>query len=82
VRADERVVTKIPLTELWDASGTLVGHRISDLSENSLVELMRSGSMQFVVADCGLKLDWISRETPWFDAGLLIPRNLSSWQVS
>ncbi len=62
MRVDQRVVTKIPLTELWDESGTLAGHRIRDLNENTLRDLMRSGSVQFVVADCGLKLDWISRE--------------------
>jgi hypothetical protein len=62
LRVDQRVVTKIPLTELWDESGTIAGGRIRNLNENTLIELIRSGSVRFVVADCGLKLDWISRE--------------------
>jgi len=62
LRVDQRVVTKIPLTELWDESGTIGGGRIRDLNENTLLEMIRSGSVRFVVADCGLKLDWISRE--------------------
>ncbi len=62
MRADQRIVTKIPLNELWDDSGAIAGHRIRDLNENSLVELLQSGSLQFVVADSGLKLNWISRE--------------------
>jgi hypothetical protein len=62
LRADQRVVTKIPLTELWDESGTITSERIRSLDQSTLLELVRSVSVQFVVADCGLKLDWIPRE--------------------
>jgi hypothetical protein len=62
VRPDERIVTKTPLTEIWDDSGTLSGQRIRDLDQSGLRELVRSGSVQFVVADPGLKLNWITPE--------------------
>lgn len=56
---DQRIVTKIPLTELWDESGTLSIERLRTLDQRNLVELLRAGPLQFVVADCGLKLIWI-----------------------
>ena len=60
MRADRRIVTKTPLTELWDENGTLTGKRVRNLDQSALLDLMRSGSVKFVVADCGLKLNWIS----------------------
>ena len=62
LRVDQRIVTRIPLTELWDENGTIASERIRSLDENTLLDLVRSGSVQFVVADCGLKLNWIPRE--------------------
>src|SRR6516162_954957 len=62
LRVDQRIVTKIPLAELWDESGTPAGERIRNLDQNTLLELVRFGSVQFVVADCGLKLNWIPTE--------------------
>ena len=62
MRVDQRIVTKIPLAELWDGSGTIAGERIRNLDQNAVLELVGSGSVQFVVADCGLKLDWIPKE--------------------
>ena len=49
----------MPLTELWDERGTLSNERLRILDQNNLVELLRAGPLQFVVADCGLKLIWI-----------------------
>ena len=49
----------MPLAELWDDNGTLTGDRIRNLAETDLVELLRSGPVQFIVADPGLKLSWI-----------------------
>jgi hypothetical protein len=62
MRPQKRVVTKMPLTEIWDDSGTLSGGRIRDLDQSGLRELVLSGSVQFVVADPGLKLNWIPAE--------------------
>ena len=62
MRPDQRIVTGIPLTKLWDESGILADKRVRNLDRSSLLELVQSGSLQFVVADCGLKLKWIPTE--------------------
>jgi hypothetical protein len=49
----------MPLTELWDDGGTLTGERVRNLDHADLVELLRSGPVQFLVADPGVKLRWI-----------------------
>jgi hypothetical protein len=49
----------MPLTELWDDEGTLVGERIRNLDESDLVELLRTRPVQFLVADAGLELRWM-----------------------
>jgi hypothetical protein len=59
LRPDQRIVTKIPLTELWDESGTLTGQRVRYLDVSNLTELLRAGPVQFLVAEAGLKLRWI-----------------------
>jgi hypothetical protein len=59
MRPDQRIVTKLPLTELWDETGALHGERIRHLDENLIRELMRAGQVQFIVANCGAKLNWM-----------------------
>jgi hypothetical protein len=49
----------MPLTELWDDNGTFSGERIRNLAQTDLLELLRSGPVQFLMADPGLKLRWI-----------------------
>ena len=62
MRFDQRIVTTIPLTEIWDDSGTLTSERIRYLDQTTLRELAESDSVLFIVADCGLKLEWIPIE--------------------
>jgi hypothetical protein len=59
LRPEQRLVVKMPLTELWDDEGTLLGERIRNLVESDLVELLHTGPVQFLVADAGLELRWI-----------------------
>jgi hypothetical protein len=59
MRPDQRIVTKLPLTELWDETGTLPGERIRHLDGNLIRGLMGTGQVQFIVANCGAKLNWI-----------------------
>jgi hypothetical protein len=59
MRADQRIVTRLPIRELWDATGTLAGGRIRYLDRNMIAELLRKGPVEFVIADCGLHLKWI-----------------------
>jgi len=54
-----RVVTRIPLTELWDERKSLDAHRGRYLTREELHILMRGPSVRFVVADVGHKLRWI-----------------------
>lgn len=59
VDSQYRVVTSVPLVELWDSSGTLDAFRVGNLGETDIVALLRDGS-SFVVADVGQPLRWIS----------------------
>ncbi len=59
MNADHRIVTKMPLDELWDASEALAHERVRNLDRSSLTELLWVGPVKFVVADCGIKLRWI-----------------------
>jgi hypothetical protein len=62
MRPDQRIVTKMPLTELWNESGTLTDERVGNRNASDLVEFLGAGPLQFVVADSGLKLAWIPTE--------------------
>ena len=62
MKPGQRIVTKLPLAELWDESGTLTGDRLRTLDQSNLAELLRTAPVQFVVADCGLQLRWIPTE--------------------
>jgi hypothetical protein len=59
LRPHQRIVTKLPLAELWDESGTLTDGRVRVLDRSNLAELLRAVPLQFVVADSGLKLRWV-----------------------
>jgi hypothetical protein len=59
LKPDKRIVTKLPLTEMWDETGTLLGERIRHLDPNLVRELVQTDPVQFIVADCGAKLNWI-----------------------
>jgi hypothetical protein len=54
-----RVVTRIPLEELWREDGFTTRARGRRLTVNDVRELLRTGTVQFVVADVGESLDWI-----------------------
>jgi len=49
LRPDQRIVVRMPLIELWDDGGTLTGERVRNLDQTDLVELLRSGPVQFLV---------------------------------
>jgi hypothetical protein len=59
MRPDQKIITQIPLTELWDEGGTVTDQRVRNLDVSHITELLRTAAVQFVVADCGLKLKWI-----------------------
>jgi hypothetical protein len=59
MRPDQRVVTRLPLTELWDAHGILPMERRRAVGREQVADLLRSGRVRFVLANCGDPLRWI-----------------------
>ena len=59
----QRVITAMPLHELWDERGPVAASRARDLSADDLRELLRRGTLRFVVADVGFRPQWLSERT-------------------
>jgi hypothetical protein len=57
-----RIVTQLPLDELWDMAGQLHASRVRSLVREDLRALLRSGPVRFVVADVGTQLRWVDPE--------------------
>lgn len=55
----QRRVTQLPLSELWDDQGPLTSACRRDLKTAEIRNLLKSGPVQFIVADCGESLRWI-----------------------
>jgi hypothetical protein len=55
----QRIVTQMPLTELWNSSGPLDAFRVEKLGETDIVRLLQNGS-SFVVAEAAQPLRWIA----------------------
>jgi len=55
----QRVVTRTPLTELWTDQGPLEAERLGSVDHDRVRLLLSEASLQFVVADPGLALQWI-----------------------
>jgi hypothetical protein len=62
LKPNRRIVTNLPLAELWDDNGKTPAERIRSLNKNSIQKLVRTGPAQFIVANCGKKLNWIPIE--------------------
>jgi hypothetical protein len=57
-----RIVTTIPVTVLWNDPGELAAVRDRYLTTASIKDLLKTGPIQFVVADVGTPLRWIEKE--------------------
>ena len=55
-----KIVTQIPLVELWRDDGFTTTSRERWLAADDIASLLRVGRIQFVVADVGTPLRWIS----------------------
>jgi len=56
----ERIVTRLPLTDLWDSTGTLVrATNVRPLDAEHIRDLLRGGPVHFVVANVGSGLAWL-----------------------
>ena len=57
-----RVVTSLPLSELWNDRGPVSGKRERYLNHAELREVLRSDAVCFAVADVGHNLRWLSAQ--------------------
>ena len=55
MKFSQRVITQMPLQELWDDNGLIPAAWSRDLSAIQLRELLRQGKVRFVVAGVGAK---------------------------
>jgi hypothetical protein len=53
MKSDLRVVTGIPLAEIWDEQGEVIAGRIRQLGQEEIRQLLQTGQTQFVVANAG-----------------------------
>lgn len=56
-----RIVTRIPLDELWTQDGRVDAVRLRKLSRLDIHGMLRGGSVQFVRADVAQPLEWIDQ---------------------
>lgn len=56
-----KIVTRLPLEALWRDTGLVSASRGKSLTSEDITNLLRSGPVQFVVANVGSKLRWIER---------------------
>ena len=61
MRPSARIITELPLRELFDENGRVEAVRRRELSADDIRELLRAGSVHFVVAACGSKPIWVAQ---------------------
>jgi hypothetical protein len=54
-----RIITRLPLTELWTEHGPVAATRDRLLGRADVKALLQTGPVQFVVADGGQPLRWV-----------------------
>ena len=57
-----RIVTRLPLAELWTERGPVAATRERSLGRAEVKALLQAGPVQFVVADTGRPLRWVPLE--------------------
>jgi hypothetical protein len=55
-----KIVTRLPLQELWRNDGFATTSQIRSLKAEEIVGLLRVGRVQFVIADVGTLPQWIT----------------------
>jgi hypothetical protein len=57
-----RVVTRLPLEEVWREDGFSVSvQKLRSLRTEDVANLLRAGPVKFVLADAGMPLQWIDQ---------------------
>jgi hypothetical protein len=59
VVAPLRVVSKLPLDELWNEAGTISATKVGPVGTDEIRKLLRSAPVRFVVADVSEQLRWV-----------------------
>ncbi|RSK30166.1 hypothetical protein [Hymenobacter metallilatus] len=60
MKLEQRIVTTIPLEQLWNEAEILPHERQEYLNEQEVQDLLKNGNVPIVLASCGLKLAWIA----------------------
>ncbi|HEX2914578.1 MAG TPA: hypothetical protein VH186_27500 [Chloroflexia bacterium] len=55
----KRIVTHLPLEELWNSEGKIIATKMHALDHKEIKELLKAGSIKFVIADVGHTLEWV-----------------------
>ncbi len=55
----QRVVTRLPLAELWNDAGSIGAAPVRDLTAADLRELLKGSPVRFVVANIAAPLRWV-----------------------
>src|SRR4051812_9287223 len=55
----QRVVTRLPLAELWDDDGPVAAEWSRNLTASDIRELLRVGPVRFAVANVAHTLEWV-----------------------
>jgi hypothetical protein len=56
----KKIVTQLPLSKLWTDEGDIDAERTRHLTDKNIQEILSASPVDFVIADIGLKLQWIS----------------------
>jgi hypothetical protein len=54
-----RIVTKLPLSELWTDAGPIEAQQGPALGDDDIRALLAAGPLQFLEANVGFPLDWL-----------------------
>jgi hypothetical protein len=57
-----RIVTKIPLSEIWKCDQDIVSNRKHYLNEEEINKILKISKVDFILADVGLHLHWVGTE--------------------
>jgi hypothetical protein len=55
----QKIISQLPLKELWDDNGVLDSQKLRDLSATDIRQLLSTGTVRFVIANIGAKPEWI-----------------------
>ena len=62
MKPELRLVSQMPLAELWNEHGVIPAERMRELGSSDIASMLRAGKVRFVIADIGHHLEWVSVE--------------------